>query len=307
MRVAVVGGTGFVGSYLVDALIDAGHDVAVLIRPGSHDKIRGRKVWRATYGDVSDSSALDALVDGCDAAIYNIGILRAFPKKGITFEKLQHQGAVGTIDAAERAGVKRFLLMSANGVVESGTPYQATKFHAEQALWESGLDGTVFRPSVIFGDPRGQMEIATQLHRDMVRPPVPAVGFYRGLRPGGGALMMSPIFVEDVAAAFLNALDDPGAVGQTFTLGGPDSLSWTQMIGRVAAATGRRKLILPMPIFLMKIAATLFDWIPAFPVTRDQLTMLAEGNVADPATAKMLADRALTPFDNDSLAYLRTQ
>ena len=108
----------------------------------------------------------------------------------------------------------------------------------------------------------------------------------------------------DVAAAIANSLQQQSAVGQTYILGGPDVLSWPEMIRRIAAAVGRDKWIVPMPIALMKLAATLFDWLPFFPVTRDQLIMLEENNTADPATLEKLAARPLNAFDVENLSYL---
>ncbi len=305
MKVAVIGGTGFVGGYLLDALVEDGHEVSVLVRPGSESKLRSSAGVTAVEGDLSSSAALQAVVDGCDAVIYNVGILREFPVRGITYEALQYEGAVATVDAARNAGVTRMLLMSANGVKLGGTPYQDTKRRAEDYAMQSGLDVTVFRPSVIFGDPRGTMEFATQLYRDMIRPPLPAVGFFAGSDPEKGAIVMSPVHIEDVASAFVKALADESTIGNTYELGGPEALTWRDMITRIADATGRTKWILPMPTWVMRAGATLFDWLPFFPVTRDQLTMLEEGNTADPGTLKRLTGREPRAFAGDNLHYLK--
>lgn len=304
MRVAIIGGTGFVGGYLVDALIDAGHEPSVLVRVGSESKLRQPSKVRAVSGDLASPRGIREVLEGSDAVIYNIGILREFASKGVTFDTLQHRGVIRIIEAAKEAGISRFLLMSANGVKEPGTPYQVSKYRAERALETSGLDCTIFRPSVIFGDPRGTIEFATQLYRDMVVPPLPAVGFYTGSGASKGEVLMSPVFVEDVAKAFVVALEDESTIGQTYELGGPDILSWTDMLERVAEAGGKRKRILPMPIGMMNIAATLFDWLPPFPVTRDQLTMLAEGNTVEPAVLEQLIGRAPQAFSVESLSYL---
>ena len=304
MRVAIIGGTGFVGGYLVDALIDAGHEPSVLVRVGSESKLRQPSKVRAVSGDLASPRGIREVLEGSDSVIYNIGILREFASKGVTFDTLQHRGVIRIIEAAKEAGISRFLLMSANGVKEPGTPYQVSKYRAERALETSGLDCTIFRPSVIFGDPRGTIEFATQLYRDMVVPPLPAVGFYTGSGASKGEVLMSPVFVEDVAKAFVVALEDESTIGQTYELGGPDILSWTDMLERVAEAGGKRKRILPMPIGMMNIAATLFDWLPPFPVTRDQLTMLAEGNTVEPAVLEQLIGRAPQAFSVESLSYL---
>lgn len=304
MHVAIVGGTGFVGSYLCEALVRAGHTLSLLVRAGSEDRVAVQSGVRIVTGELASAASLDELVEGCDAVLYNVGILREIPRSGVTFEAMQYQGVVDTLAAARRAGVRRCLLMSANGVKSPGTRYQDSKFRAERHALESGLDVTVIRPSVVFGDPRGRMEFATQLRRDMVDMPLPAVAFFSGLSPAEGAVVMSPVHVEDVADAFVAALGDDETIGRIYELGGPEVLTWTDMIERIGAAVGRKKLILPMPIGVMRLAATLFDRLSFFPVTRDQLTMLEEGNTADPAVIETLIGRPPRRFDAAALAYL---
>lgn len=295
MRIAIIGGTGFVGGYLVDVFLSAGHDINVMVRPGSESKLLIDGA-RAVSGDLTSPEALRETLKGCDAVIYNVGLLREFPRRGITFEQTQYQGVVDTIAAAKEMGVSRLLLMSAIGVKDPGTKYQSTKRRAELFALNSDLDVTVLRPSVIFGDPRGTMEFATQLYRDMVRPPMPAAGF-AGVR-------MSPVHINDVADAFVAALNDPTTIGSTIELAGPEVLSWKEMIRRIASAAGKKKVILPMPIWVMRFGATLFDWLPFYPVTRDQLTMLEEGNTAPVEPLESMLGRSATPFSPEALDYL---
>ncbi|MDX1518279.1 MAG: NAD(P)H-binding protein [Woeseiaceae bacterium] len=303
--VAIIGGTGFVGSYVVDALHAAGHTTSLLVRAGSEDKVQRADGQRVTVGDIDDHDAINAVLEGCDAVIYLIGILREDRSKGITFRKMQYEGVVRVADAAKGKGILRFLLMSANGVEAEATPYQQTKLDAEHYVDDIGMNYTVLRPSVIFGDPRGRMEFATQLRDDMVDMPVPAVGFYSGLKPSSGRVLMAPVHVADVANAFVAALDDESSIGETFELCGPDVLSWNEMIRRVAAAVGKKKLILPMPIGLMRIAATALDWMPVFPVTRDQLTMLQQNNVCTQNRIGVLVGGKPTAFAAKNLGYLK--
>lgn len=306
MRIAIFGGTGFVGSYLVDALIAAGHEPSLMVRPGSERNVRQAERCRLVAGTLGSMTDIDAVLENCDAVIYSVGILREIPQQGITFEEVQYNGVVRVAESAKKCGISRFLLMSANGAKSEGTPYQETKFRAEEHVRDSGFDVTIFRPSAIFGDPRGRMEIATQLYVEMISPPIPAVGFFTGLRPDQGAVALSPVHVEDVAQAFLKALDESSTIGETFVLGGPEVLSWDEMLRRIGRSVGHEKWVVPMPIGIMKLAATWLDWLPFFPVTRDQLTMLAEGNTADPSVVAQLIGRPPQPFDEAHLAYLRT-
>jgi NADH dehydrogenase len=304
MRVALFGATGFVGSYIIDALLAAGHLPVVMVRPGSEHKVRQSDHCITVPGDIGDGAAVAATLRDCDAAIYLIGILREDPAAGITFESMQFDGAKRCIDAAAERGVSRFLLMSANGVCADGTAYQRSKFKAEQYLAKSGLAWTVFRPSVLFGEPRGRMEFCTQLLEQMIEPPIPAPAFFTGLLPGRGGFAMSPVQVEDVAQAFVRSLTEPRCEGQVYPLGGAETLEWPEIIKRIAAAAGRRKLILPAPAFAVRAACLLLDRYAWFPMTRDQLTMLLEGNAVESRAAfetLKIRERAMTAA---ALSYL---
>ena len=151
MKVTVFGGTGYVGGYLIDELLGKGHHPVLLVRPESRHKVRHRERCTLIDGDIASPDSVGAALSGADAAIYNIGILREFPSSGVTYEALHFEGARRAMDAAEEAGARRFLLMSANGVKADGTGYQRTKYMAEQYLKTTSLVWTVFRPSVLFG------------------------------------------------------------------------------------------------------------------------------------------------------------
>jgi len=304
MRVAVFGGTGFVGSYVVDSLVAAGHRPVLLVRAGSEAKVRHPDKVSVVTGDIGDDEAIAETLQRCDAAIYLIGIIREYPPRGVTFRTMQYEGAMRVIEAAEDTTVKRFLLMSANGAKPDGTEYQETKYLAERFVAQSELKYTIFRPSVIFGDPRGRMEFCTQLRDDMIRPPIPAPNFFSGTSPSEGGFAMSPVHVRDVAEAFCRSLDNPETFGKTYVLCGPEALPWPVIIRRIAAASGRRKLVVPAPAALVqKVVGALerFEW---FPMTRDQLTMLLEGNTGDSTKIFTTLGIKPSPFDKQHLGYL---
>ena len=308
MRVTVFGATGFVGGYLIDALLEHGHHPVLLVRPGSESKARQAGQCTLINGDIADTGAVRKAIDAADAVIYNIGILREFPARGVTYEALHFEGARRAMDAAEAAGVSRFLLMSANGVKADGTGYQRTKYMAEQYLATTGLDWTVFRPSVLFGDPRGRMEFATQLYRDVVCSPLPAPLFYDGLLPmDAGMFRMSPVHVKDVAAVFAKAVDMPETAGRIIALGGPEALTWKDILQTIARATDTAKWMLPAPVLLLKGVAAMLDQYAFFPITRDQLTMLMEGNTCDGYEPFRTFGLVTTPFDTANLSYLRIE
>jgi len=248
MKASLIGGTGFVGSHIVERLLAAGHTPRLLVRPGSEDRVQRPDRCETVSGDVDDANAVAECLAGADAVVFLIGILREFPRRGITFDHLQFRAAQQVIQTAREQGIRRFILMSANGVRPDGNPYQRSKYMAEETLRSSGLDWTIFRPSVIFGDPRGHMEFCTQLKRDIIDGPLPAPLFYGGLVPiGAGAFELAPVHVDDVAEAFVRALELPETIGQTFQLCGPDNLTWKQILTTIASAVGKTKLMLPAP------------------------------------------------------------
>ena len=125
MKVALFGGTGFVGTYLTEELLNNNHTPVLLARAGSENKITRAKDCVINTGDVSDKNIIEDTIRDVDAVIYNIGLIRQFPRKGITFENTHFKGAKLCIDTASKLGVKRFILMSANGVKYEGTEYQS--------------------------------------------------------------------------------------------------------------------------------------------------------------------------------------
>lgn len=306
MQVVLIGGTGFVGRYLVDELLERGHRPALLVRPGSEAKVTQRDHCRLTPGDVQDAAAVRAALQDCDAVIYNIGLLREQPSQGITFEEMHYQGAVRAIDAAVQLGIGRFLLMSANGVKADGAAYQTTKYRAENYLKTMTLDWTIFRPSVIFGDPRGAMEFCTQLRDQIVNSPLPAPLFYPGLLPfNAGAFKLAPIHIQNVAAIFVKSLTMPATYRQTYGLCGPDEFAWKTIIATIAKVCGKHKLALPTPAWAVRTAAALLENYEFFPISRGQIDMLLEGNVCDSSAVFNLFDVTPIHFNEQSLAYLR--
>ena len=309
MRVALFGGTGFVGSYIVDQLIDKEHIPRMLVRNSSIEKSLSRDKCEIVNGDITDGDVIREVITGADAVIYTIGIIREFASKGITYEKLHFEGAIRCMDIAIEMEVKRFILMSANGVCPSGTGYQKTKWMSEQYLKNTDLEWTIFRPSLIFGDPRGhnRPEFCTQLKKDLINLPFPAPLFHEGLLPfNAGSFTMSPIHVKTVADIFVSSIDKDNHYGKTIELGGENELTWKEIIKIISNACGKKKWVLPAPVIAVKTVAAIFDRFSWFPVTKDQLTMLVEGNTCD--STNYFSDNNLKPlqFNIENLSYLKT-
>ena len=308
MKVAVFGGTGFVGSYLINELIASDHIPRVLVRSGSEEKLMQADKCEPVNGDISDKNAIGDTLAGTEAVIYNIGIIRHFPRKGITYEALQFDGVRYCIKQCKELGIDRFILMSANGVRPDGTEYQRTKWLAEQYLMNTGLKWTIFRPSLIFGDPRGsnRPEFCTQLKNDLIRLPIPAPLFHNGIVPvDAGRFSMSPIHVKDVASIFIGSLNSEDTISKIFELGGPHTLGWKEIIKTIAKGSGKNKWTIPAPAIFIRSLATVFDRFSWFPITRDQLTMLMEGNTCETSDLFTKFRAVPIPFTAEELSYLK--
>ena len=308
MKVAVFGATGFVGSYIIDELIRNKHKPTALIREGSEKKLVQNAKCKMVVGDLSNKRALEKTIKGVDAVIYTIGLVREFPRKGITFNATHYQGVKETVDTCKLFGVKRYILMSANGVKVEGTAYQKTKYLGEEYLKFSNLDWTIFRPSLCFGDPRGKgrPEFATQLKKDMLSLPIPSPNFMPGINPlDAGNFALSPIHISNVAEFFVKSLQMDKAKKKTYHLGG-EAYYWKDIVQIMASAYNKKKWMVPAPAFGVKILASVFERFSWFPITKDQVTMLIESNVCDSVEHFKEFEIDPVPYNEETLSYLNT-
>jgi NADH dehydrogenase len=273
MQVFVTGGTGFVGSAVVRHLLAAGHQVVALVRPGSESKLVEGANVRLHPGDISDPQSLNGGMAGCEAVINLVGIIREFPRRGVTFERMHVDGTGNVLSAAVAQRIPRYLHMSANGVRADGVAqYHRTKWRAEEAVRASPLHWTIFRPSVIFGPGSELIELLAGMVRRL--PIIPVVG--------DGRYRMQPVAVGQVAETFLKALAMPETAGKTFHLGGAASYTYDEILDLIGRALGKRKVLkFHQPVHLVTSVIRLLENIPVFPLTLDQLTMMLEDNVCD--------------------------
>jgi NADH dehydrogenase len=270
--VLVTGANGFVGGRVSAHLRQAGFTLRALVRPDSTRPPAPAEGFEVAPGDVSDAAAVAAAARGCQAVIHLAGILRE--RGANTFGAVHVQGAENVVSACLRAGLRRLVHMSALGTGRgSTTGYFRSKEAAEQIVRPSGLDWTIIRPSVIHG-PRGDFMI--QMARMVSRPgPVPLVG--RGLQ------IVQPVWVEDVARVFVEALQRNATVGREYAVAGPDILTLREfytILSRVLL--GRPKRLMPVPAFVVRATAAAAARTMAHPpVTPDELQMLEESRPCD--------------------------
>ena len=308
MKVAIFGGTGFVGKYLLKSLINHNHEIYALIRNNSERRIKDFSNINIINGALDNQTSIEQTIMNCSTIIYNIGIIREFPSKGISYQKLHYEYAKNIIDKAKHYNIKHFILMSANGVKENGTGYQHTKYLAEEYLKKSGLNYTIFRPSLIFGTPKNDQEFCTQLRDTMIKLPIPAPLFFPGCNIfQTGQFKMSPIHVENVADFFVKSIENEQHYMQTYELGGLNEYNWKQIITNISLALKKNKWMVPAPANIIKIVAILFDRFKFFPITRDQITMLLEGNTCDSKDLFEQFEIEPIEFSVKSLSYLRNK
>lgn len=306
MNVAIFGSTGFVGKYILNSLIKSKHQVYTLVRKESEHKIKHINPINIINGEITNSTSLEQTMMNCSTVIYNIGIIREFKSKGISYKKLHLDYAKHVIDKAKLLNIKHFILMSANGVKNPGTGYQITKYHAEEHLKNSGLNYTIFRPSLIFGKPQNDQEFCTQLRDTMIKLPIPAPIFFKNLNIfKAGNFKMSPIHVENVADFFVKSIENEKHYSQIYKLGGLESFDWKKIIKTISTAVRKNKLTVPAPVEIVKLVALFFDRFKFFPITRDQLTMLLDGNTCD--SKDLFKSFKIDPieFSSKTLSYLR--
>jgi uncharacterized protein YbjT (DUF2867 family) len=287
MKLLVTGATGFIGPYVVRALDRAGHDLRVLVR----DSSRARDLpAQPESGDLTDASSLGRATDGVEGVVHLVAIRQGRPEE---FRRVMEQGTRDLVAAAERNGVRRFVLMSALGTSQETkdlVPYYGAKWEMEETVRASGIDHVILRPSFVFARDGGILPTFRRLAR--VTPVTPIIG--------SGEQRIQPIWVDDVAAYFAAAIDKGDATNRTFELGGPDTVSWNEFWERLKRALGmRRRPSVHVPTGLMRLNAVVTERLPGnLPLTRDLLTMLEHGdNVVRNAEAVETFAIPLVPLD----------
>ena len=273
LRVFVTGATGFVGHALVQRLCAGGHMVRCLVRRGSETALRGQGAIERIEGDILARSSLEEGMAGCDAVIHLVGIIREQRGSGVTFERVHVEGTSQVLQAATAVGIRRYLHMSALGTRPGATStYHRTKWTAEEAVRNSGLEWTIFRPSIIYGHGDGFVTMLASMVRRM-----PAVVVI-----GSGRQRLQPIPVDQVAAGFAGALDLPTTIKQTYEVGGPEPVTMIELLDLIGRALGRRRVLkIHVPVGAVSPFVRLLHPLPGFPVTPDQLVMLGEDSVCD--------------------------
>jgi NADH dehydrogenase len=277
LRVLVTGATGFVGGHVVRRLLERGHSVRALVRdPETAAALRELGV-ELVAGDIAQDAGLDDSFAGCDAVAHLAGIIR---EQNSTFENVHTRGTRRVMEAARRAGVRRFVHMSALGARPDGTAYQRTKYEAEELVRRSDLAYVIFRPSIIVGPGGEFMDLLLRLVRYLPVTPVIGDGRYR----------LQPVDVEDVASAFAQAVDRPGLDGQCFDIAGPHKLTYNRILEIVCEEFRLRRKQMHLPVGLVRPFVELAsNWRLPTPINADELDMLFDESIV-PGDDNVLRD-----------------
>ena len=303
MKVFVTGGTGFVGREVVRRLRETGHSTRLLVRnPNSTGAKKTKSAYGVEFhaGDVRQPTSLEGALEGIEAIVHLVGIISEVGES--TFENVHTRGTQNMVFAAQRAGVRRFIHMSALGTRHGATSrYHQTKWAAEEAVGHSGLDYTIFRPSLIYGPEDQFVNLFARVSR--FSPVLPVMG--------SRAARFQPVAVEHVGRAFVGALSEPRSIGRIYDLCGPEPLTLPEILDQILGVLGRRRLKLVVPLSVARIQAAVLEWIFPHvfrrppPLNRDQLVMLQEGNMGNAQPANELFGLKHLRFGEGIAEYLK--
>lgn len=274
--VCVLGGSGFVGRHICHRLVERGYRVRVPTR----DRERAKELIllptaEVITADVHDPETLKRLVRGCDAVVNLVGVLNGGRGKG-SFREAHVELARQVVDACRQRGVRRLLHMSALGADPKGpSEYLRTKGEAETIVRESGLDFTIFRPSVIFGREDHFLNMFATLNRLL---PVIVLG--------SPEAKFQPIYVEDVAHVYVGSLPRHESFGVAYDLAGPKVYTLRELVEYVGKATGHSRPIIGLGRGLSYLQAASMELLPVKLLTRDNVRSMTVENVS----------KALLPF-----------
>jgi NADH dehydrogenase len=272
MRIVLLGGSGFLGRYLVKALTKEGHRCTVLTRAQAQ-----RGTWTLMKGvtlaqaDVYDAEALAQQFAGAEAVISMAGILNEAGFKGKGFHKVHVELVEGMIEACRAAGVGRVLHVSALNAGRGESHYLKTKGQAEQALLAAAdLDVTIFQPSVIFGP--GDDFFNRFAMMLTLAPALPLAC------PNA---RLQPVYAGDVATVMNSALEDPMTFGQTYQLAGPLDYTLKELVQWTARTLGKKRWVIGLPRPLSAAMAAVMNLVPGKPLSWDNYLSLKTDNVSD--------------------------
>lgn len=268
MRVLIVGGSGFIGIALTEELHNRGHTVTVLSRTPNSDTLP--EGVECISGDVTEYDSIEHAFDGHDAVANLVARSPLFtpPDGNEMHEQVHLRGTEHVVEAAEAHGIRSLIQLSALGADPEGpTAYIRSKGRAEQVVRDSGLEWTLIRPSVVFGEGGEFVRFTKRL----------TTPYVTGL-PGGGKTRFQPLWVGDFAPVLADAVVEDQHVNQVYEIAGPDVLTLAEVSSLAYQADGKSLAVLPIPMALARLGLTLAGAIPGIPMGADQYRSLEFDN-----------------------------
>lgn len=290
MVVLVTGATGFLGRRVVHELLEHNYEIRCLVHSPGRERIFPPRSVDVQYGSVTDPDSLTSAFQGVEQVVHLVAVIRQ--QKGATFSRINHQGTANVEEAAKQAGgVRHFVHLSAIGAANNRRyPYLYSKWQGEQEVINSGLPYTILRSSLMFGEGDEFINALAALVKAF--PLVPVVGLGRN--------RLQPIAAEDVARCVALTLARNDLSGRTIEIGGPEQLSYNQIVDLVARTMGKRRLKIHIPVFLMRLNVALMELVlPRPPITTEELRMLQIRNVAEVGTVEETFDFMPRPLEGN--------
>ena len=300
-NILVIGGTGFLGSAIVRELArrPASAESCFTLPTRRESGARHLTVLptaRVVEADVHDPATLARLMQGQDAVISLVGILKGGEGEpyGKGFARAHVDLPKKIAAAAKAAGVRRVLHVSAlRAATDAPSGYLRSKAAGEEALQAAGLDLTLFRPSVIFG--RGDSFLTLFARMAKIAPFFPLAG---------ADARFQPVWVEDVAAAVADSLERAGSIGKSYDLCGPTQYALADLVRLATAVSGHPRAVFGIPEFIGWLQAWAMEFIPNGPMTRDNIRSMRVSSVCD-AGCGLPFGRVATALEVIAPTYLR--
>ena len=281
MKICVIGGTGFVGTFLVTRLVSLGHAVKVISRrPERHRHLRSLPGVKIVSIDFFGKKVLERQIDTYDVVINLAGILS--PSGSNTFKQVHEDVALRVAEATKAVATPRLLHMSAlHAGEQTASEYLHSKGRAKKKILAmKGLHVTSFSPSVIFGPGDSFFNRFAQL-----------LNFMPWVFPLTCAdSRFAPIYVGDVVDAFINSIDKPQTYGKNYNLCGPEAFSLKELVQYTAQQINSRSLIVPLNRFLSGPLIRVMNWFPGAPITMDNFHSMKLDSVCTDAELNKLTD-----------------
>ena len=312
--VLVTGATGFVGRDVVRRLLARGLRPVCVVRSAQkllrqHPDVDPERLV-PVVGSLSDRGVLREAADLSQAAIHLVGIIVERWMRGQTFRGVHVRGTRNVVEAVSRAGITRYVHMSALGTRPDGrSKYHLTKWKGEEIVRASGLDWTIFRPSLIHGPDGEFMQLAKAFVSGVVPPVIPYFG--------NGQARIQPVSVKDVAHCFVESLYLPDTVGKVIPLGGPEAFSWLELWDRcrrhipnarsgkayISLSPGFAKTVAAMSAPVMTVTELILPSLGKFRFDAGQVDMATEDSTCDHGVAEEMFNMKMRGFESELATY----